>query len=128
MRPIFLLAAVMLSLAGCQVLQDKQQQFATISQQDTAQAVAIAKSVNDQPGVTCFTGFNQLATAAGAPISMAASTPSSVSSPATVGIATKIELGRGVRQVIMNDCGGLSGDFLINVIHGLAGPFAGLVP
>jgi hypothetical protein len=128
MKTIFILYAIIPALAGCTVLQAKEQKLATISQQDTAQAVAIANSVNDQPAVQCFTGFNQLASATGAPITMGTSTPSGVSSPAAVGLATKIELSRSVRQVITNDCGGLSGDFLINAIHGLAGPFAGLIP
>lgn len=111
-------ALPLLLLGGCA-------QVSQLTVEDTAQAVAVAQAVGDQPAVECFTGFNRLATAVGAPVTMGAG---DVGSTAATALATKIEIVRGVRQVLHDDCGSLSADFLANVVHGLAGPFAGLVP
>jgi hypothetical protein len=104
-------------LSGCSNL-------AQLTVDDTQQAIDIAQAVNDQPAVQCFTGFNQLAKAAGGTVVMA---PAGSSATATA-IATKIEVARGVKQVLTTDCGDLTGDFLSNVLHGVSGPFAGLLP
>jgi len=100
-------------------------QLQQLAVQDTQKAVEVAKAVNDAPAVQCFTGFNQLATALGQPVPM---DPAMVQDKFSTALATKIETVRGVRQVLHDDCGSLSADFLANVLHGIAGPFAGLIP
>lgn len=119
----FILAAgLAAALAGCA-------QVSQLTVQDTAKAVAIAQAVGDAPAVKCFTGFHDLATAVGAPVVLAqAGMGADTASEVAPALATKIEVVRGVRQVLHDDCGRLSADFLADVVHGLAGPFAGLVP
>lgn len=120
----FVLAAgLAAALCGCA-------QVSQLTVADTAKAVAVAQAVGDAPAVACFTGFNQLANAVGGPVVLAkAGMGNGEGGPtAAAALATKIEVVRGVRQVLRDDCGSLSADFLANVAHGLAGPFAGLVP
>jgi hypothetical protein len=80
---------------------------------DTAAAVTVANAAGDTAGVQCFTGLNKLASV-------------NVSGP--TGIAMKIETVRSVENVIKTQCAPLAVDLLNNVAHGLAGPFAGLIP
>ena len=118
----FVLAAgLAAALCGCA-------QVSQLTVADTAKAVAVAQAVGDAPAVACFTGFNQLANAVGSPVVLAKAGMGNGDAGSAQALATKIEVLRGVRQVLRDDCGSLSADFLANIAHGLAGPFAGLVP
>lgn len=124
MKTLLVAAAVVLplALAGCP-------QLAQITAADTAQAVAIANAAGDTAGAQCFGGFNKLVTAAGGTVTMGpAGTAMQPASGLSPQIATKIEVLRGVRQIVQDDCGAVAADLLENVLHGAAGPLAGLVP
>lgn len=112
-----LMAIALLALTGC-VGNNNLAQFTA---NDTATAANIANAVGDVSGATCWAAFNKLAVAAGGSVNMAAS-------PSTYGIAAAIEIKRAAAQVLETSCGPLTAAFLINVLHGAAGPFAGLIP
>ncbi|HEV2100659.1 MAG TPA: hypothetical protein VGR45_17270 [Stellaceae bacterium] len=115
-----------MSIVGCSNLSN----LAQIKVNDTAQAVAVSQAIGDTAGATCAQGFNTLAkslAATGTTASMDG-TMTSIDADIANGIATKVAVARGIKTVIQNDCGALSGEFLSNVLHGLTGPFADLLP
>lgn len=113
------MAIALLALSGCVGSNN----LATITAGDTATAANIALATGDAPGATCWAAFNKLAVAAGGSVNMATGAAAS-----TYGIASLIETKRAAAQVLETSCGPLTAAFLINVLHGAAGPFAGLIP
>lgn len=103
----------LLALVGCTGVSQ-------LTADDTARAIAISRAVGDEPAAVCFAGFHDLAIAVGEPVDMSGNSGG--------GLAVKIAIVRGVHTVLRDDCGALSADFLANVLHGAAGPLAGLLP
>lgn len=114
-----LMAIALLALSGCA----GNNNLAQLTAGDTATAANIANAVGDAPGATCWAAFNKLALAAGGSVNMATGATAN-----TYGVASLIETKRAAAQVLETSCGPLTAAFLINVLHGAAGPFAGLIP